>query len=74
MADVAAFASGVRSAHRLPACELSPQAERQLVPPSRVIRATFGCPQGIDTRYTISVDRVMVEVGYPYGDGTCSDI
>jgi hypothetical protein len=27
----------------------------------------------IDTRYTIGVDRVMVEVDYPHGDGTCPE-
>jgi predicted TIM-barrel fold metal-dependent hydrolase len=43
--------------------------------PSDVLRCNFWfCtlddPSTIDTRHTIGVDRIMVEVDYPHGDGT----
>ena len=46
--------------------------------PSDVLRRNFWfCtlddPSTIDTRHTIGVDRIMVEVDYPHGDGTWPD-
>ncbi len=43
--------------------------------PADVLRRNFWfCtlddPSTIDTRHTIGVDRIMVEVDYPHGDGT----
>jgi len=34
---------------------------------------TIDDPSTIQTRYTIGVDRIMVEVDYPHGDGTWPD-
>ena len=46
--------------------------------PSDVLRRNFwfctlGDPSTIDTRHTIGVEHVMVEVDYPHSDGTWPD-
>jgi hypothetical protein len=71
--NAAAREQNQRSARRATRCKRGPQAERVSDGSAAFPNGQDWCPQGIDTRYTIGVDRVMVEVGYPHGDGTCPD-
>jgi hypothetical protein len=52
--------------------------KRWQIRPAEILRRNFWfCtlddPSTIDTRYTIGVENIMVEVDYPHGDGTWPD-